>query len=49
MVLDGQQRVHSLLLALVGDIWAFKLLDRQGWRSEQREFAFAHCAGESTS
>lgn len=29
MVLDGQQRVQSLLLALCGDSWGFKLLDRQ--------------------
>jgi len=29
MVLDGQQRVQSLLLALGGDAWGFKLLDRQ--------------------
>ena len=31
MVLDGQQRVQSLLLAFGGDGWGFKLLDRQ-WR-----------------
>jgi hypothetical protein len=29
MVLDGQQRVQSLLLALGGDGWGFKLLDSQ--------------------
>ncbi len=29
MVLDGQQRVQSLLLALGGDGWGFKLLDRK--------------------
>jgi hypothetical protein len=29
MVLDGQQRVQSLLIALCGDGWGFKLLDRQ--------------------
>jgi hypothetical protein len=29
LVLDGQQRVQSLLLALGGDGWGFKLLDRQ--------------------
>jgi len=29
MVLDGQQRVQSLLLALGGDGWGLKLLDRQ--------------------
>jgi uncharacterized protein DUF262 len=29
MVLDGQQRIQSLLLALGGDGWGFKLLDRQ--------------------
>lgn len=28
MVLDGQQRIQSLLLALGGDGWGFKLLDR---------------------
>ena len=31
MVLDGQQRVQSLLLAFGGDGWGFKLLDRQVW------------------
>jgi Protein of unknown function DUF262 len=29
MVLDGQQRVQSLLLAFGGDGWGFKLLDRK--------------------
>jgi hypothetical protein len=29
MVLDGQQRVQSLLLAFGGDGWGFKLLDRR--------------------
>ena len=29
MVLDGQQRIQSLSLALGGDGWGFKLLDRQ--------------------
>ena len=29
MVLDGQQRIQSLLLALGGDGWGFKLFDRQ--------------------
>ena len=29
MVLDGQQRIQSLLLALGGDGWGFKLLDRK--------------------
>jgi hypothetical protein len=29
MVLDGQQRIQSLLLALGGDGWGFRLLDRQ--------------------
>lgn len=33
MVLDGQQRVQSLLLALGGDGWGFKLLDRQ-WHEQ---------------
>jgi hypothetical protein len=28
MVLDGQQRIQSLLLALGGDAWGFKLFDR---------------------
>lgn len=29
MVLDGQQRIQSLLLAFGGDGWGFRLLDRQ--------------------
>src|SRR5271166_5762437 len=29
MVLDGQQRLQSLLLALGGDSWGFKLFDRE--------------------
>ena len=29
MVLDGQQRLQSLLLAVGGDSWGFKLLDRE--------------------
>jgi len=33
MVLDGQQRVQSLLLALGGDGWGFKLEDR-AWKQE---------------
>ena len=33
MVLDGQQRVQSLLLALGGDAWGFKLEDRD-WATE---------------
>jgi hypothetical protein len=33
MVLDGQQRIQSLLLALGGDGWGFKLLDRQ-WHEQ---------------
>src|SRR5208337_2011591 len=33
MVLDGQQRVQSLLLAFGGDGWGFKLLDRQ-WHEQ---------------
>lgn len=33
MVLDGQQRVQSLLLALGGDSWGFKLEDRD-WMAE---------------
>jgi 5-methylcytosine-specific restriction endonuclease McrA len=36
MVLDGQQRIQSLLLALGGDSWGFKLLDRQ-WHEHIRE------------
>ena len=35
MVLDGQQRVQSLLLAFGGDGWGFKLLDRQ-WHESLR-------------
>ncbi len=31
MVLDGQQRIQSLLLALCGDAWGFKLYDRD-WK-----------------
>jgi hypothetical protein len=33
MVLDGQQRVQSLLLAFGGDGWGFKLLDRK-WHED---------------
>ena len=36
MVLDGQQRVQSLLLALGGDDWGFKLYDRD-WVEEIKE------------
>jgi hypothetical protein len=36
MVLDGQQRVQSLLLALGGDDWGFKLEDRD-WTEEIKE------------
>jgi hypothetical protein len=36
MVLDGQQRIQSLLLALGGDGWGFKLLDRQ-WHEHLKE------------
>ena len=36
MVLDGQQRVQSLLLALQGDDWGFKLEDRD-WNEEVKE------------
>jgi hypothetical protein len=32
MVLDGQQRIQSLLFAAVGDSWGFKLYDRD-WRA----------------
>jgi hypothetical protein len=32
MVLDGQQRIQSLLFAAVGDGWGFKLYDRD-WRA----------------
>jgi hypothetical protein len=40
MVLDGQQRVQSLLLAFGGDGWGFKLLDRK-WHE--------HLEGKKTS
>ncbi len=33
MVLDGQQRLQSLLIAFGGDSWGFKLLDRQ-WHEQ---------------
>lgn len=33
MVLDGQQRVQSLLLALGGDSWGFKMYDRD-WNTD---------------
>ena len=36
MVLDGQQRVQSLLLALGGDSWGFKLEDRD-WAQELQD------------
>jgi len=36
MVLDGQQRVQSLLLAFGGDSWGFKKLDRE-WHEEVKE------------
>jgi hypothetical protein len=36
MVLDGQQRVQSLLLALGGDGWGFKLYDRD-WHAALKE------------
>ena len=36
MVLDGQQRVQSLLLALGGDDWGFRLEDR-AWTEEIKE------------
>jgi hypothetical protein len=32
MVLDGQQRIQSLLFAAVGDAWGFRLYDRD-WRA----------------
>jgi uncharacterized protein with ParB-like and HNH nuclease domain len=35
MVLDGQQRVQSLLLALGGDDWGFTLEDRE-WIEEMK-------------
>lgn len=35
MVLDGQQRVQSLLLAFGGDAWGFRMLDRD-WTAELR-------------
>jgi hypothetical protein len=36
MVLDGQQRLQSLLLALGGDSWGFKLYDRE-WSEDLLE------------
>ncbi|HVX86388.1 MAG TPA: DUF262 domain-containing protein [Phycisphaerae bacterium] len=36
MVLDGQQRLQSLLLALGGDGWGFKLEDRE-WKQELQD------------
>lgn len=36
MVLDGQQRLQSLLLALGGDSWGFKLYDRE-WSEDLSE------------
>jgi hypothetical protein len=36
MVLDGQQRVQSLLLSLGGDAWGFKLEDRD-WAQELQD------------
>ena len=36
MVLDGQQRVQSLLLALGGDAWGFKMEDR-AWAQEVQD------------
>ena len=33
MVLDGQQRLQSLLLAFAGDNWGFKMEDRH-WRAD---------------
>jgi hypothetical protein len=36
MVLDGQQRVQSLLLAVEGDSWGFKLKDR-AWNEELKD------------
>jgi hypothetical protein len=36
MVLDGQQRVQSLLLAVGGDSWGFKLEDRD-WNEEIKD------------
>lgn len=38
MVLDGQQRIQSLLFAAVGDGWGFKLYDRD-WRAALLEEA----------
>ncbi|MEO7032969.1 MAG: DUF262 domain-containing protein [Polyangiaceae bacterium] len=38
MVLDGQQRVQSLLLAVGGDDWGLKLTDRQ-WSEAFNEYA----------
>jgi hypothetical protein len=36
MVLDGQQRVQSLLLAVEGDAWGFRLTDRD-WNEEIKD------------
>jgi hypothetical protein len=36
MVLDGQQRVQSLILALGGDTWGFKLFDHD-WADDLRD------------
>ena len=36
LVLDGQQRVQSLLLAFGGDNWGFKMLDRE-WHEKVNE------------
>jgi hypothetical protein len=36
MVLDGQQRVQSLLLALGGDAWGFRMEDRE-WAQELQD------------
>jgi len=39
MVLDGQQRLQSLLLALGGDGWGFKLEDRDWTGCNWKAFA----------
>ena len=36
MILDGQQRIQSLLLALGGDSWGFRLEDRD-WARELQD------------
>lgn len=46
MLLDGQQRVQSLLLALEGDSWGFKMLDRD-WKTILADAKARGARGES--